>query len=356
MNKRNRKSDFELDDFLGDEPSQEDLLEIEVFEKSLDEDSSAEEDIVEEDKAPTIAAAKKKSKKDPKPKKERGPSEDSVFIYLKEIGRIPTLSAQDEILVTREIRKGGTEGEKAKRKLVQANLRLVVSIAKRYSSTSIQLLDLIQEGNLGLMRAADKFDPVKGYKFSTFATWWIRQAISRSIADKSRTIRIPVHMVEHFSRLRKVIIDLGHSLGRVPTEEEIMLTMDISREKLHEIQNLHMKTVSMFSKVGNSNDDGATIGDMIESDDNYSSPDSYVTAKLLRQELKNIINDLSDDEQSVLILRYGLLEDEHQKMYSFEELADMLDMPKDKVKKLEAKALRKLKAHVLQSGRLQEFI
>lgn len=349
-----KKKQFdEMDDFLGDEPSQDDLLEIEVFEKSLDEETLVEEEIDEE--KPSVKPDKK-SKKDPKVKKERAPSEDSVFIYLKEIGRIATLSAQDEILITREIRKGGTEGEKAKRKLVQANLRLVVSIAKRYSSTNIQLLDLIQEGNLGLMRAADKFDPAKGYKFSTFATWWIRQAISRSIADKSRTIRIPVHMVEHYSRLRKVITDLGHSLGRAPSEEEIMLTMDISREKLHEIQNLHMKTVSMFSRVGSSHDDGATIADMIESEDSFASPDAYATAKLLRHELKNIINDLSDDEQSVLILRYGLLEDEHQKMYSFEELSDMLDMSKDKVKKLEAKALRKLKAHVLQSGKLKEFI
>lgn len=337
VNKRKPEFDDEL------EPSQEDLLETEVFEQGLDDDIDTE------------PKKKTKAKKESKKKKERTSSDDSVFMYLKEIGKISTLNAEQEILITREIHKGGAGGEKAKRQLVQANLRLVVSIAKRYSSSNIQLLDLIQEGNLGLMKAADKFDHSKGYKFSTFATWWIRQAISRSIADKSRTIRIPVHMVENSSKLRKVITELSHALGRAPTEEEIADTLDISIEKLHEVQNLHMKTISMSSKVG-SNEDGSSLADFIESDDAYASPDQYATAQLLKAELKNIINDLSDDEQSVLILRYGLLEDEHQKIYSFDELAEMLDMTKDKVKKLEAKALRKLKAHVLETGKLKEFI
>ncbi|MDA0771741.1 MAG: sigma-70 family RNA polymerase sigma factor [Cyanobacteria bacterium] len=332
---------IQLDDEL--EPSSEELLETEVFEESLKENDELEEE--KKDKAKTTL----------KEKKERGSNDDSVFMYLKEIGKIPTLTAEQEILITREIHKGGTGGEKAKRQLVQANLRLVVSIAKRYSSTNIQLLDLIQEGNLGLMKAADKFDHAKGYKFSTFATWWIRQAISRSIADKSRTIRIPVHMVENSSKLRKVITKLSNALGRLPTDEEIAGTLDITIEKLHEIQNLHMKTISMSSKVG-SNEDGSSLADFIQSDDSYASPDQYATAQLLKAELKNVINDLSDDEQSVLILRYGLLEDEHQKIYNFEELAEMLNMSKDKVKKLEAKALRKLKAHVLKTGKLQEFI
>ncbi len=349
-----RQFDDNLEEDFSGEPSSEDLLEVEVFEQSLDDEISVDDiDADKEEESPDKAKAKKDKKQ--KKSKEKGPSDDSVFIYLKEIGKIPTLNAEQEILITREIRKGGISGEKAKRQLVQANLRLVVSIAKRYASTNIHLLDLIQEGNLGLMRAADKFEPTKGYKFSTFATWWIRQAISRSIADKSRTIRIPVHMIENASRLRKVISELSHRLGRTPTEEEIMQVMDINKERLHEIQNLHMKTVSMSTKVG-SNDEGATVADFVESEDEYSSPDQYATARLLRQELKNIINDLSDDEQSVLILRYGLLEDEYQKMYSFDELADMLDMSKDKVKKLEAKALRKLKSHVIQSGKLQEFI
>ena len=324
------------------EPSATDLLETEIFEQGL-------EDPTKETKV------KKKAKAKVKKTKQRTSSDDSVAMYLREIGKIKTLTAEQEILITREIHKGGKGGEVAKRQLVQANLRLVVSIAKRYSSSSIQLLDLIQEGNLGLMKAADKFDHSKGYKFSTFATWWIRQAISRSISDKSRTIRIPVHMVESASRLRKVITDLSQALGRTPTEAEIAEVLDISIEKLHEVQNLHMKTISMSAKVG-SDDDGSSLADFIESEDSYASPDQYATAQLLKAELKNIINDLSDDEQSVLILRYGLLEDGHQKIYNFDELAEMLDMSKDKVKKLEAKALRKLKSHALQSGKLREYI
>jgi RNA polymerase primary sigma factor len=352
MPKKNKSEEnFQENELIefSDEPSKDDLLELESFEKNLET-----EDIFKEIEELGDEDFEKKSEKK-KASKERSSSDDSVYLYLREIGKIPTLSPNDEILITREIRKGGIEGEKAKRKLVQSNLRLVVSVAKRYSSNNIQLLDLIQEGNLGLMRAADKFDAAKGYKFSTFATWWIRQAISRSIADKSRTIRIPVHMIENSSKLRKVIAEITQQLGRTPTDEEIMMVMDISREKLHEIQNLHMKTISISSKVGN-NEDGATIADFIETESMTDSPDQYTTAKLLKQELKNIINDLSKDEQAVLILRYGLIENENQKMYSIEELAEILKMPKDKVKKLEAKALRKLKAHVLESGKLNEFI
>lgn len=334
---------------FSDEPSKEDLLEVESFEKDLDSEELFK-DFQDQDSEEVY-----KEKPVKQSTKERGSTEDSISLYLREIGRIPTLTPEEEILITREIRKGGLNGEKAKRKLVQANLRLVVSVAKRYSSTNIQLLDLIQEGNLGLIRAAEKFDAAKGYKFSTFATWWIRQAISRSIADKSRTIRIPVHMIENSSKLRKVIAELKQQLGRDPTDEEIIQVMDISREKLHEIQGLHMKTISISSKVGN-NDEGATIADFLETDALTDSPDQYTTAKLLRQELKNIINDLSKDEQAVLILRYGLIENENQKMYSLEELADILKISKDKVKKLEAKALRKLKAHVINSGKLNEFI
>jgi len=338
---KNTKTDFDFD-----EPSQEEMLETVFFEKNLDIEKDFEE--INKEKPKAKVAKKTKSKR-------QEFSDDSVTLYLREIGKISTLKADEEIIVTRAIHKGGIEGEKAKRQLVQANLRLVVSISKRYSSNSIQLLDLIQEGNMGLMRAADKFDPSRGYKFSTFATWWIRQAISRSIADKSRTIRIPVHMIENASKLRKVVNDLTHKLGRTPTDEEVCLVMDITAEKLHEIQNLQMKTVSSSTKVGD--DDGTTtIADFIESEAAYANPDSYATAKLLRAQLKNIIDDLSEDEQKVLILRYGLLEEEHQKMYSIEELSDILDMPKDKVKKLEAKALRKLKAQVLESGKLDDYI
>lgn len=350
----NDDKDLEIEDLEKDEPTKEDLAESEFFRKSLNTDAIFDE--LEKKKKEAERKAKEKAKKAKKPTREKSLSEDSVFLYLREIGKIKTLNTEEEIVVTRTIQMGGPDGEKAKRKLVQANLRLVVSIAKRYASTSIQLLDLVQEGNLGLMRAADKFDPSKGYKFSTFATWWIRQAISRSIADKSRTIRIPVHMIENASKLRKVISEMTQKLGRTPTEEEIMLVLDISREKLHEVQNLHMKTISISNTVGGDEEGGATIADFIESDGTYHAPDQYTTAKLLRAQLKDFINELSQDEQAVLILRYGLLEDEHQKMYSFEELADILDMPKDKVKKLEAKALRKLKAHIIDNKDIKEYI
>jgi len=346
------QNNFDLDA----DPSDEDLLETEFFEQNLDTDISVRdpEEIEDIDDLETEIKAKDKLNFGGK-KKDKKLSEDSVYLYLREIGKIPTLNNEEEINITRAIRKGGVIGEKSKRKLVQANLRLVVSIAKRYASNNIQLLDLIQEGNMGLMRAADKFDPGRGYKFSTFATWWIRQAISRSIADKSRTIRIPVHMIEHASKLRKVIADMTNKLGRSPSDEELMAVLEISREKLSEIQNLHMKTISISTKVGDS-EDSVTIADFIESQGTWDSPDRYATAMLLRNELKNIINDLSDEEQSILILRYGLLEDENQKMYSFEELALMLEIPKEKVKKLEAKALRKLKSHLLEKGEIGEYL
>ena len=347
MAKENTKTPNKEVDLEAQEPTREDIVESEFFEKNLDIEKDFAE-IKKKDK-------KEKSKKTTTKKSKTTSSDDSVYMYLREIGKIPTLKADEEIIVTRDIHKGGVDGERAKRKLVQANLRLVVSIAKRYSSNSIQLLDLIQEGNLGLMRAADKFDPGRGFKFSTFATWWIRQAISRSIADKSRTIRIPVHMIEHASKLRKVINEMTQKLGRTPTEDEIVLVMDITKERLYEIQNLHMKTVSASTKVGD--DDGSsTIADFVESTGSYGNPDQYATARLLRNELKNIIDELSEDEQKVLILRYGLLEDDHQKMYSIEELSGILDMPKDKVKKLEAKALRKLKAQVINSGKLDDYL
>jgi RNA polymerase primary sigma factor len=338
----------QVDDLEKQEPTKEEIIETEFFEKNLDVEKDFADIAKKQVKKPKKTAVKKSKTKEKA-------SDDSVYMYLKEIGKIPTLKSDEEIIVTRTIQAGGNDGELAKRKLVQANLRLVVSIAKRYSSNSIQLLDLIQEGNMGLMRAADKFDPGRGYKFSTFATWWIRQAISRSIADKSRTIRIPVHMIENASKLRKVINEMTQKLGRTPTDEEVSHVMNITVEKLHEIQNLHMKTISASTKVGD--DDGSsTIADFIEDTGSYGNPDQYATAKLLRTELKNIINDLSEDEQKVLILRYGLLEDEHQKMYSIDELSEILDLSKDKVKKLEAKALRKLKAQVINSGKLDDYL
>lgn len=279
-------------------------------------------------------------------------SDDSVKIYLREIGKIPLLNAKQELELAKSIKKGGIKGERSKRILVQSNLRLVVSIAKKYSSNTCSLLDMIQEGNFGLIRAAEKFDYSKGFKFSTFATWWIRQAISRSIADKSRNIRIPVHMIENISRLRKVKRYLTHELRRDPTEDEIAKVMNIDLEKLKEIEELNIKTVSMSAAVG---DEGSSLGDFIECTGTFDTPDKFTTSKLLKTELKHIIADLSDDEQGVLCLRYGLIEGEDEKMYSLDEVAKLLGIKKDKVKKLEAKALRKLRS-VAREGKLKEYL
>jgi len=255
------------DFFLKEDPSDDELMESQFFEKNLDTQTIFLEIDPDDEEDAEEKAEKKKSKA--KKSENKPVSDDSVFLYLREIGKIPTLNNEQEIIVTRSIRKGGVDGEKAKRQLVQSNLRLVVSIAKRYASNNIQLLDLIQEGNLGLMKAADKFDASRGYKFSTFATWWIRQSISRSIADKSRTIRIPVHMIEQASKLRKIIAEMTHSLGRSPSEEEIMMAMDISKERLFEIQNLQMKTVSIATKVSGDDDNSTTIADFIETTSTY---------------------------------------------------------------------------------------
>lgn len=319
------------------EPSKQEILETEEFEKDLSEEGKKPE-----------ATAKAKAKK------ETFFTDDNVTLYLREISRIPTLNAVKEIEVAREVQAGGPKADKAKRTLVQANLRLVVSVAKRYASNGSNLLDLIQEGNLGLMKAADKFDPAKGYKFSTFATWWIRQAISRSLADKSRNIRIPVHMIELSSKVRKVRAELHQQLGRDASSEEVAEILDIDLEKLAEVDNLHMRTVSMSTKLGD--DDNNTIGDLVESGNTFSNPYEYATSRLLKKELKNVIGELSEEEQKVLILRYGLIENEHQKAYTLEELSKILGIPKDKVKKLEAKSIRKLKAQALQSGSLEEFL
>lgn len=279
-------------------------------------------------------------------------TDDSVKMYLREIGKIPLLDAVSEIELAREIKNGGLKSERAKRRLVQSNLRLVVSIAKKYASNTCALLDLVQEGNFGLMRAADKFDFEKGYKFSTFATWWIRQAISRSIADKSRNIRIPVHMIENISKLRKFKRDLTHALKRDPTDEELAKAMDVDMEKLKEIHELNVKTVSMSAKVG---DEGSSLGDFIECTGTFDTPDKKAISNLLKKELRQVVSKLSEDEERVLCLRYGLIEEGDEKMYTFEEIGELLGMTKSVVKKTEAKALRKLRCPD-KHGSLKEFL
>ncbi len=279
---------------------------------------------------------------------------DGVYLYLKEIGKIPPLAVGEELVLARIIEQGGQEAERAKRKLVSANLKLVISVAKRYAQDSWNLLDLIQEGNLGLIKAAEKFDRIKGYKFSTCATWWIRQSISRSIAEKSRSIRIPAHMIEQASRLRKIKFDLSQGLGRAPSEQELAEALDIDIERLREIESLHMQTVSMSTRVGKEND--ADLSEFIESGETFAAPDAAVISKMLKDQLKKTIEFLSEEEQNVLILRYGLIESEGERMYTLEEVSEILDMPKANVKKTEAKALRKLKGKILEEGSLSDYL
>jgi len=276
-------------------------------------------------------------------------SDDPVRMYLREIGRIPLLTASEEIELARKIEMGGSEGAIAKRKLVQANLRLVVSIAKKYVGRGMLFLDLIQEGNMGLIRAAEKFDHERGYKFSTYATWWIRQAITRAIADQARTIRIPVHMVETINKLKKITRQLAQDKGRKPTEEEIATTMEISITKLREIVKVAQEPVSLETPIGKEED--SKLGDFIE-DREAETPASSVTQELLREDIIEVMAGLSPRERDVLRLRFGL-DDGRQR--TLEEVGQLFGVTRERIRQIEAKALRKLR-HPNRSRRLREYI
>jgi len=276
-------------------------------------------------------------------------SDDPVRMYLREIGRISLLSADQEIDLARKIEGGGAEGAMAKRKLVQANLRLVVSIAKKYVGRGMLFLDLIQEGNLGLIRAAEKFDYERGYKFSTYATWWIRQAITRAIADQARTIRIPVHMVETINKLKKITRGLSQDKGRKPTEEEIAAAMEISLSKLRDIVKIAQDPISLETPVGTEQD--SRLGDFIE-DKDTETPSASVTQELLREDIIDIMRSLSPRECNVLRLRFGL-DDGRQR--TLEEVGQLFGVTRERIRQIEAKALRKLR-HPNRSRRLREYI
>ena len=276
-------------------------------------------------------------------------SDDPVRMYLREIGRIPLLTADQEIEYARKIELGGSEGAVAKRKLVQANLRLVVSIAKKYVGRGMLFLDLIQEGNMGLIRAAEKFDYERGYKFSTYATWWIRQAITRAIADQARTIRIPVHMVETINKLKKVTRKLAQDKGRKPTEEEIAESMEISITKLRDIVKVAQEPVSLETPIGKEED--SRLGDFIE-DRDAETPASSVTQELLREDIIEVMAGLSPRERDVLRLRFGL-DDGRQR--TLEEVGQLFGVTRERIRQIEAKALRKLR-HPNRSRRLREYI
>ena len=275
--------------------------------------------------------------------------EDPVRLYLREIGRIKLLSTAEEIELARKIMAGGSAGDRAKRKLVQANLRLVVSIAKKYVGRGMLFLDLIQEGNLGLIRAAEKFDHERGFKFSTYATWWIRQAITRAIADKARTIRIPVHMVETINKLKKVTRRLAQERSRKPTEEELAAEMGVSISKLRDIVKIAQEPLSLETPIGKEED--SRLGDFIE-DTGADAPIKTVASELLKEDLAEVLCTLSARERDVLRLRFGM-DDGRQR--TLEEVGQLFGVTRERIRQIEAKALRKLR-HPNRRKKLEEYV
>lgn len=272
--------------------------------------------------------------------------DDPVRMYLKEIGKVPLLSAEEEIELAKQMEQGDNE---AKKRLCEANLRLVVSIAKRYVGRGMLFLDLIQEGNLGLIKAVDKFDWRKGYKFSTYATWWIRQAITRSIADQARTIRIPVHMVETINKLIRISRQLLQEYGREPTPEEIASEMDITEEKVREILKIAQEPVSLETPIGEEED--SHLGDFIP-DDDVPAPAEAAAFSMLKEQLVEVLDTLTDREQKVLKLRFGL---DDGRARTLEEVGRRFDVTRERIRQIEAKALRKLR-HPSRSKKLKDYL
>ena len=272
--------------------------------------------------------------------------DDPVRMYLKEIGKVPLLTADEEIELAKRMEEGD---EKAKQRLCEANLRLVVSIAKRYVGRGMLFLDLIQEGNLGLIKAVEKFDYTKGYKFSTYATWWIRQAITRSIADQARTIRIPVHMVETINKLIRVSRQLLQQLGREPSPEEIAEEMGMPVEKVREIQKIAQEPVSLETPIGEEED--SHLGDFIP-DEDVPAPADAAAFSMLKEQLVEVLGTLTDREQKVLKLRFGL---EDGRARTLEEVGKEFDVTRERIRQIEAKALRKLR-HPSRSRKLKDYL
>ena len=274
-------------------------------------------------------------------------ADDSVRLYLREIGKIPLLTAEEELALAQRVKSGE---KKAKDEMAEANMRLVVSIAKRYVGRGLDLLDLIQEGNTGLLRAVEKFDPDKGFKFSTYATWWIRQAITRAIADQARTIRIPVHMVETINKLLRTQRRLTQELNREPTHEEISKEMEIDVEKVEHIMKIKQDISSLDASVRDDEED-SVLADFIEDEDTIS-PEESATNQLLKEHVKDMLGSLTEREQKILKLRFGL---EDGKSHTLEEVGQEFSVTRERIRQIEAKALAKLRKHK-DSRKLHEYI
>ncbi len=276
-----------------------------------------------------------------------GISEDSVRMYLREIGQYPLLNSADEVRLAKRIERGD---KSAKRKLTEANLRLVVSIAKKYIGRGLSLLDLIQEGNLGLQRAVEKFDYKKGFKFSTYATWWIRQAITRAIADQARTIRIPVHMVETINRYMRIQRELQQELGREPSNDELAKKLGVDMDKLEHIMKISQETVSLESPVGEEMD--STLGDFIE-DKQAMSPEEQAIYQLMKGHVHDSLSILTPREQKILRMRFGL--DDGGRTHTLEEVGKEFGVTRERIRQIEAKALQKLKKHE-EASKLRDYL
>jgi RNA polymerase primary sigma factor len=277
-------------------------------------------------------------------------SDDSVRLYLREIGKIPLLSAGEELALAQKVVAGD---KKAKDKMAEANMRLVVSIAKRYSGRGLDFLDLIQEGNTGLLRAVEKFDPDKGFKFSTYATWWIRQAITRAIADQARTIRIPVHMVETINKLLRTQRRMTQELNREPTIEELAKELEMEPEKVEYVIKIKQDITSLDAGVGRDGDgeDDSVLGDFIEDEDG-ASPEESATSQLLKEQVQSVLSTLSEREQKIVKMRFGL---ENGKSHTLEEVGQEFAVTRERIRQIEAKALAKLRKHK-DAKKLHEYL
>ena len=326
-------------------------LDADQMDKLIERVEDAGVSVVDEDGEPSKASLKAANHTAEEAKKDvSAPSgvkiNDPVRMYLKEIGRVDLLTADEEIDLALKIEQGD---EEAKKKLAEANLRLVVSIAKRYVGRGMSLLDLIQEGNMGLMKAVEKFDYRKGFKFSTYATWWIRQAITRAIADQARTIRIPVHMVETINKLIRIQRQMLQDLGREPIPEEIGAEMDMPTQKVRDILKIAQEPVSLETPIGE--EDDSHLGDFIE-DQDATSPADHAAYELLKEQLNDVLDTLTDREENVLRLRFGL---DDGRTRTLEEVGKVFGVTRERIRQIEAKALRKLR-HPSRSKQLRDFL